>query len=143
MEKLLKKSPLAARTLLGLTFLVFGLNGFLQFLPMPEHSAEAGVFLAGLSTGAYFFPLLKITEIAAGILLLSNRWVPLALILLAPIMVNIVAFHLFLEPGGMPMAALLTALQLYLAWVYRASYQTVLEARVAPETARAAVKATA
>lgn len=143
MEKLLKKSPAVARTLLGLAFLVFGLNGLLHFMPMPEHNAEAGAFLAGLSTGGFFFPLLKLTEIAAGLLLLSNRWVPLALILLAPITVNIVAFHLFLEPSGMPMAALFTALQIYIAWAYRASYRTVLEARVEPEAARTRVQAPA
>jgi hypothetical protein len=76
------------------------------------------------------FPLIKTTEVAAGLLLLSNRFVPLALALFAPVLVNILAFHLFLAPAGMAMPALLLVAELYLAWRYRAAFAPMLRARV-------------
>lgn len=123
-------APHAARTLLGLAFLVFGLNGLLQFLPMPPPVETARPFLEGLMSSGYFMVLLKGTEVAAGVLLLANRFVPLALVVLAPVMLNIVAFHAFLTPPatlGMPL--FLLALHLFLAWVHRAAYAPLLRAR--------------
>ena len=120
--------PTGARVVLGLVFLVFGLNGFLHFLPQPPMPAAAGGFLGGLASAGYFFPLLKGTEVAAGVLLLSNRFVPLALTVLAPIVVNIAAFHVFLAPSPV-MVALLLGLQVYLAWVHRAAFRGVLAAQ--------------
>ena len=114
--------PTVARTLLGLLFLVFGLNGFLQFLPAPPHPGPGGAFLGALAATGYMFPLIKGTEVIAGLLLLSRRAVPLALILLAPIVVNIVAFHVLLDPAGTPMAIAIAALGGYLAWVHRSAY---------------------
>jgi hypothetical protein len=135
--------PSAARVLLGLTFLVFGLNGFLHFLPQPPLPQAALPFLGGLAGAPYFFPLLKGTEVVAGVLLLSNRFVPLALTLLAPIVVNIAAFHVFLAPGPL-MVAFLLATEIYLAWVYRAAFRGVLTAHHdltvrRADTARAAI----
>lgn len=128
-------APTAARLLLGLLFFVFGLNGFLHFLPQPPMPAGALPFLGGLAGAGYFFPLLKATEITAGVLLLSNRFVPLALTLLAPIVVNIAAFHVFLAPSPLMVAFLLGA-EIYLAWVYRASFRGVLAAHSQPEPRR-------
>src|SRR5262245_26203446 len=110
-----RKLPTFARIGLGLIFVVFGANGFLQFLPQPAMPPAAGAFAGALAASGYLFPLLKIVEIAAGVMLLSNRYVTLALALLAPVVVNIVAFHLFLAPGGMAIAGLLLALEIYLA----------------------------
>lgn len=117
--------PTAARVLLGLVFFVFGLNGFFHFLPQPPLPASAMPFIGGLASTGYFFPLLKGTEVIAGLLLLSNRFVPLALTLLAPIIVNIAAFHVFLEPSA-GMVAFLLATEIYLAWTYRAAFRGVL-----------------
>ncbi|WP_437477622.1 DoxX family protein [Sorangium sp. So ce1014] len=122
-------APAAARTLLGLVFFVFGLNGFLQFLPQPPAPEAAASFGAALAATGYMFPLIKGTEVVAGALLLSNRYVPLALALLAPIVVNIVAFHTFLTPPN-PAAWLILALELYLAFAYRAAFRPMLAARV-------------
>ncbi|WP_437574017.1 DoxX family protein [Sorangium sp. So ce887] len=122
-------APAAARTLLGLVFFVFGLNGFLQFLPQPPAPEAAASFGAALAATGYMFPLIKGTEVVAGALLLSNRYVPLALALLAPIVVNIVAFHTFLTPPN-PVAWLILALGLYLAFAYRAAFRPMLAARV-------------
>lgn len=124
----LRHAPTVVRVLLGLTFFVFGLNGFLGFLPQPPMPAAAGAFLGGLAGAHYFFPLLKAVEVGVGALLLANRFVPLALTVVAPIIVNIVAFHVFLAPSPV-MVAFLLASELYLAWVYRAAFRGVLAAR--------------
>src|SRR5262245_2602138 len=98
-----RKSKLqtAARIGLGSLFFVFGLNGFLNFIPAPSHTGPSADFLGALAATGYMFPLIKGTETATGLLLLVGRYVPLALTLLAPVVVNIVAFHLFLDPAGL------------------------------------------
>jgi putative oxidoreductase len=129
--------PTAARVLLGSIFFVFGLNGFLGFLPQPPVTPEGGAFLGALVATGYFFPLLKATEVAVGLALLSGRLVPLALTVLAPVSIHITAFHLFLSPGlALPAAVL--ALQLYLAYAYRESFRGVLRVSARPATAPAA-----
>ena len=115
-------------------FTVFGLNFFLQFLPQPPPPPQAGTFLTGLVASGYLFPLLKGTEVAAGLLLLSNRYVALALTVLAPIVLNIVAFHLFLAPSGVALSITVLALELYLAWHHRAAFAPLLQAK--PEALR-------
>ena len=130
MKTLTHKLPVAARLLLGLTFLVFGLNGFLHFLPQPPAPPPAaGAFFGALYATGYMLPLLKGTEVLAGALLLSGLFVPLALTLLAPVIVNIVAFHLFLAPGNYPVIALVLTSELFLAWTYRAAFAPMLRAR--------------
>lgn len=116
MQTLTHYAPTVARVLLGLIFFVFGLNGFFGFLPQPELNAEAGAFIGALAATGYMFPLIKSIEVAAGALLLTNRVVPLALVLLAPIVVNIVAFHALLAPGGFGLIATILATGGYLAW---------------------------
>ena len=119
----------AARILLGLAFFVFGLNGFLHFIPQPPISGPPAAFFGALLASGYFFPLLKGTEVLAGLLLLSGRFVPLSLTVLAPILVNIVAFHLFLAPAGLPLPLVLVALEVFLAWSYRSVFAPVLNPR--------------
>jgi uncharacterized membrane protein YphA (DoxX/SURF4 family) len=142
MTSISAKGPLVARILLGLTFFVFGLNGFLNFIPQPPPPAPALGFLGGLAGAGYFFPLLKATEVLAGIALLSNRFVPLALAVLAPVVVNIVAFHAFLAPAGMAVPILVLALELYLAWSYRAVFRPMLAAKVDPHQSPARTELT-
>ncbi len=132
MLALRRYAPHAARILLGLVFTVFGLNFFFGFIPQPEHAGEAGALLGAFFAAGYLFPLIKITEIAGGLLLLSNRFVPLGLLLLAPVIVNIVAFHAALEPAGMGMSIVLVALELALAWAYRDAFRGVLAAKAKP-----------
>ena len=86
-----------SRFLLGLIFLVFGLNGFLNFIPMPPPSGEAGQFFGAMFVSHYIFAIF-VLEIIAGVLLLVNRFAPLALAILAPILVNIVLFHVLMAP---------------------------------------------
>lgn len=127
-----RHAPTAARILLGLVFFVFGLNGFFRFIPQPPPPAPALAFAMALVQSGYFFPLLKGTEVLMGILLLSNRFVPLALAVLAPIIVNILAFHAALAPSGLPMAIVIVALEIYLAWSYRKHYAPMLAAKARP-----------
>lgn len=132
METIKRHAPTAARLLLGLVFFVFGLNGFLGFLPMPPLGDEAGAFMGALAATGYMFPLIKGTEVVAGALLLSNRFTPLALVLLAPVLVNIVLFHAVLDPAGVAMPLFLVALELFLAWSYRDAFRGVLTAQAKP-----------
>ena len=126
--------PTIARVLLGLMFFVFGLNGFLNFIPQPKDPIPEGAmaFAGAMMKTGYLFQLVKGTEVVAGALLLVNRFVPLSLVILAPVLVNIVAFHVFLAPSGLGMIAVILALELYLAWAYRSAFRAMLAARVTP-----------
>jgi putative oxidoreductase len=114
------KVYLGSRLLLGVIYFVFGLNGFLQFLPMPPLPEGAMSFMGGLASSGYFFPFLKGTEVVAGLLLLTGFAAPLALIILAPITLNIFLFHFFLTPGiqNSVFPIVLIALQLLAAGAY-------------------------
>lgn len=116
------KLPTVSRIALGLIFTVFGLNGFFGFIPAPPPPAAAGAFAGALAASGYFFPLLKSVEIVAGVLLLARVAVPFALTVLAPIVVNILFFHLFLAPAGLAIALVVLAAEIHLAWTYRASF---------------------
>ena len=118
--------------------MVFGLNYFLQFLPQPAAPADAMAFGGALVAGK-IFAIIKPIEIAAGLALLANRFVPLALTLLAPIEIGILAFHVVFEPSGLPLIAILIALTIYLAWSYRAAFAPMLRARVEPTAGEAVV----
>jgi uncharacterized membrane protein YphA (DoxX/SURF4 family) len=134
MSSISSKLPSVARIVLGLAFFVFGLNGFLHFLPQPPMSGPPANFAGALFATGYMFPLIKGTEVLASLLLLANRYVPLALAVLAPVVVNIVAFHAFLAPTGMVLPIVVLGLELYLAWSYRDAFAPMLHARTVPHT---------
>jgi uncharacterized membrane protein YphA (DoxX/SURF4 family) len=125
--------PTVARVLLGLMFFVFGLNGFLNFIPPPKTPPPEGAmaFAGAMMKTGYLMQFVKGTETLVGLLLLLNRFVPLALVVIMPVILNIVAFHAFLAPApsGMVTALVILALELYLAWSYREYYRVVLTAR--------------
>src|SRR3979409_989108 len=100
----MKIAALIARILLGLIFVVLGLNGFLNFLNMgPMPTGIAGQFLGALAQSHYLYVVAGL-QVAGGALLLVNRYVPLALVLLGPVIVNIVLYHVFLNPSGAALA---------------------------------------
>src|SRR5215471_10853760 len=122
--------PTLARILMGLAFLVFGLNGFLHFMPEPKQQLPE--FAVALMKTGYMFPLVMGTQLLVGVLLLLNIFVPLALALIAPVIVGIVTFHIFLAPSTLPMAIVVLVLELYLAWAYRIAFRPMLAMRVRP-----------
>ena len=124
----------AVRLGMGLLFLVFGANGFLSFLPQPRAPLPEGAmaFAGALVKTGYMMQLIALTQLVVGLLLVANRFVPLALALIAPFIVNSVAFHVFLEPSGRPMAGAVAALEVFLAWAYRESFRPMLAMRAAP-----------
>jgi uncharacterized membrane protein YphA (DoxX/SURF4 family) len=109
--------------LLGLVFLVFGLNGFLHFLPNPPVSPAAGQFFGALMGTGYMIPLIFAAQVIGGALLVTGFMVPLALIILAPVIVNILLFHIFLAPEGLPLALVVAAFEVILVWYYRDSFR--------------------
>jgi len=105
----MKIVTLIARILLGLIFLVFGLNGFLNFIPAPPPSGVAGQYIGALFVSHYAV-LIFLLEVIGGALLLANRFVPLAIAVLGPIVVNILLFHFSMAPEGIPLALVTTVL---------------------------------
>ncbi len=116
----MKVASLIARYLLGLIFLVFGANGFLHFIPMPPPSGVAGQFMGALFV-SHMLVVIFLLQLLGGILLLVGRYVPLALVLLGPVIVNIVLFHSFMAPSGLPLATVVVILWLLTAWSVRES----------------------
>ncbi len=110
---------LVARLLLGLIFLVFGLNAFLQFMSMgPMPAGLAGQFIGALFQSHYMWVVAAL-QIIGGLLLLINRFVPLALVLLGPVMVNILLYHLLLNLSGIVLAVIVTLLWFIVFYVHR------------------------
>ncbi|HEY0759135.1 MAG TPA: hypothetical protein VGD59_07770 [Acidisarcina sp.] len=128
-----------ARYLLGLVFLVFGANGFLNFIPMPPPTGVAGQFM-GAIFASHFFVILFLFQLIAAILLLINRYVPLALAMLAPVIFNIVCFHALMAPSGLPVAIVVTILWMLVFARVRAAFAGILLQRV-PEQASNSVGA--
>ncbi len=121
----MSKLPLIARIILGLIFTVFSINFFVPFLPMPEPTPEAGAFLGALMASGYMFYVIKIVELVGGIMLLIGICIPFALLLLAPIVVNIFLFHIFLDPAGFLMGLFIFLLELYLLYHYRSVFSKI------------------
>ncbi|HLK11150.1 MAG TPA: hypothetical protein VKW76_07210 [Candidatus Binatia bacterium] len=119
------KVVVAARLILGAVFVVFGLNGFLHFLPQPAMPADAGAFLGALVRSGYVMPLVFGTQVVGGALALTGVCVPFALVLLAPVIVHILLFHVFLDPGGIGPGALVAACELLLAWHHRRRFRSL------------------
>lgn len=119
---------LILRILLGLGFTVFGILGFVM---QPDPSTLPPLVQAMAESG-YMIVMVKIVELLCGLLILSGRWVPLALVLLGPVMVNIVLFHLFLAPADGLVGYVFFLIWLFLGWAYRGSYSGMLAANAQP-----------
>jgi putative oxidoreductase len=123
---------LVARLLLALVFVVFGLNGFLHFIPQPPPSGLAGQFVGALFVSHYLV-VVFVLQLLSGILLLINRYVPLALTLLGPVIFNILLFHSFMNPEGLPLALIVTVLWLVTAWGVRSAFAGIFHQNVQPQ----------
>jgi uncharacterized membrane protein YphA (DoxX/SURF4 family) len=107
------------RLVLGIMLVIFGSNKFLHFIPLPPPTGSAGDFMNSLGATGYIFPIVGILEVVIGIMLLFKKWVAFALVLLAPISINILLFHLFLDIPGVSAAllvAILNGVLIYKHW---------------------------
>jgi putative oxidoreductase len=124
----MKVASTIARYLAGLIFLVFGLNGFLNFIPMPPPGGVAGEFMGALYASHYLWVIFAF-QLAAGILLLANRYVPLAVAVLAPVIVNIITFHALMAPSGLPLALFVAVLWTLIFVSVRPAFAGLFQAR--------------
>lgn len=127
----MKIAAIISRYLLGLVFTVFGLNGFLQFIPAQPMPPLAMQFFGSLIQSHYSIAIFAIQLVGGLLLLATSRYVPLALTLLAPIIVNIVLFHATMAPSGLPVAMVVVILWLILAYRVRSAFAPILQPRVA------------
>jgi uncharacterized membrane protein YphA (DoxX/SURF4 family) len=112
-----------ARIVLGIMLLVFGANKFLHFIPMEAPTGTAGEFMNSLGATGYIFPVVGILEVIIGAMLLLKKWVAFALILLAPISINILLFHLFLDIPGLSFALLIVVINSILIYKHWQQYK--------------------
>ena len=125
----MKTTSTIARYLAGVIFLVFGLNGFLHFIPLPPPSGVAGQFMGALYVSHYLWVIFGFQVIAA-VLLLLNRYVPLAVAVLAPVIVNILAFHALMAQSGLPLALFVTVLWALIFVDVRPAFAGLFQARL-------------
>jgi len=124
----MKTASLVARYLAGLIFLVMGLNGFLNFIPLPPPAGVAGQFMGALYLSHYLWVIFGF-QVIAGVLLLVNRYVPLAVAILAPVLVNILTFHLTMAPAGLPLALFVALLWILIFIPVRLAFSGLFQPR--------------
>ena len=124
----MNKAKLIVRILLGIMLVVFGLNKFLQFMPMPPMPDAAGEFMGALVTSGYLMVVVAAVEIFAGILLLVNKYQPITLVVLFPVLLNAFLFHLFLDPAGIGGALMAMAMTIFLFITNKDSYTELFKA---------------
>ena len=120
------------RTLLGLLFLFASVTFLFNLITPPEIPAgPLRSFNEGLAASGYFMYVLKVTELICGLMLVTGYFVPLALVVLAPIVVNIFLVHAFLAPEGLPIAIFVVAAEIFLAYYYRDAFKPLLRPKYA------------
>ena len=127
----MKIASTVARYLLGTIFFVFGLNGFLHFIPTPPPAGVAGQFFAALYL-SHYLAVIFLLQLIPAVLLLLNRYVPLALTLLGPIVFNILFFHILMAPSGLPMAFVVLLLWTITAFSVRSAFQGLFQKTYSP-----------
>jgi uncharacterized membrane protein YphA (DoxX/SURF4 family) len=128
----MKIPTILVRVLLGLMFLVFGLNGFLNFMPAPKDMPAEQMAVLGSLMKAGYMHVVSGTQLIVGVLLLINCFVPLALALLAPIIVGILTYHIYMAPSTIGPGIVVLVMELFLAWAYRDTFRPMLRMRVRP-----------
>lgn len=125
----MKIAVIIVRVLMGLLFLMSSVVVLFNLVPQPEMQGDVKVFNEGMAASRYLMPLIKVTELICAIAFLSGRFVPLASVVIFPITVNVLLFHAFLAPEGLPVAILLFLGNLFLAYAYRKNYTSLLAAK--------------
>jgi putative oxidoreductase len=117
----MKIAVLIARILLGLIFVFFGVNGYLNFLHAPMPTGLAGQYL-GVLSGTFYMYFVSLVQLVGGVILLSGQFIPLALVLLGPVLVNILLFHLSFQPAGLPPGIVCSILWFIIFFGYRRAF---------------------
>jgi putative oxidoreductase len=125
----MKIAVLISRILLGLVFVVFGLNGFLNFLHAPMPSGAAGQYMAALAS-THYIHVIFLVQLVGGLLLLSGQWIPLALVLLGPVIVNILLFHATMQHSGLPHGVLAAILWFIIFFGVRRAFAGIFAQKV-------------
>jgi uncharacterized membrane protein YphA (DoxX/SURF4 family) len=123
----MKYAIIIVRVLLGLVFAVFGSNAFLHFMPVPPMQGDAGAFMGALFHSGYIYAIAACQVLGGICLLIGSRFVAPGLMLLGPVIVNIVLYHIFLDPKGLPIAIVVAVLALFLLWVYRYKFPAIFQ----------------
>ena len=121
------KTVKIVQIIFGLILIIFGANKFIGFMPAPDLPEAAAAFMGALSKTGYMFYFIGAVEVVTGLLLVFNKWIGFALILLAPVAVNMIFFHLFLAPGGIGPAALVFILNTFLIYKYWNQYKPLFK----------------
>ena len=127
----MKIASTIARYLAGVLFLVMGLNGFLNFIHFPPPTGTAAQFMGALYVSHYLWVIFAV-QVVAGVLLLVNRYVPLAIAILAPVLVNILTFHITMAPAGLPMAIFVALLWAVVFVDVRPAFSGLFQSRLQP-----------
>jgi len=125
----MKIATIIVRVLMGLMFAFASIAYFFKLMKEPEVSGSIKIFNDGIMASIYLMPTVKVFELLCAIAFLSGRFVPLATVVIFPIILNILLFHAFLEPSGLPIAILLLIGNLFLAYYYRDKYKSILSAK--------------
>lgn len=123
----MKTALIIVRVILGIIYTTFSLAFFFKLLPAQEMTGNTQMFMTGLFATGYIMPVVKFLELLCGLAFLTGRLVPLAAVVIFPITLNIFLFHVFLEPTGLVIPAILMIGNIFLALSYRDRYQMILQ----------------
>ncbi|MBI9034483.1 MAG: DoxX family membrane protein [Bacteroidales bacterium] len=119
---------LILKILAGIMLIIFGANKLFPFMPSPEMEGMAAEFMKALNDSGYLMQLVGLVEILTGLAMITNKFLPLMLVVMAPVSVNMLAFHLFMEPASTGPAAFIFLVNFYLIYINRAEYDALLKA---------------
>lgn len=125
----MKIAVIIVRTLMGLLFIFASVVVLFNLVPQPELTGKMKTFNEGLAASGYLFPLIKITELICGLAFISGRYVALACVIIAPIIINILFVHIFIDMQGLPVAIALTLGNLFLAYANRDKYKPLFSSK--------------
>lgn len=125
----MKIAAIIVRVLMGLLFLFASISVLFNLVPQPELTGNSKTFMDGVNATGYLMKLIKITELLCGLAFVSGYFVPLATVIIAPIIVNIFFFHAFVDASGLPVGIFLVLANIFLAYAYRDKFKPLLEAK--------------
>ena len=127
----MKIAVIIVRLLMGALFLFASIAGLFHLMPQPELKGNAKLYMDGMTASGYFITLLMGTELACGLAFVTGRFVPLATVVIFPVTLNILFYHIYVAPEGLPVAIPLLAANLFLAFACRKHYRALLAAKIA------------